>query len=98
MKKILWNLLICSIHIVCMLFAEALPAVTIICFSDYGYSLNIGLTVCFAVILGLHYFCLMCLEKRGWLCLGAIRTLLYFDCFVCTGACLAWAGFIAPRM
>ena len=93
MKNLLHNLLICLSHIACVIFIEALLAVTIIWFSDYRYSLNAVLFLCLILVLSLHYCLLVFRWKNGTLTGSTLNILLCFDSFACVTSCLAWIGF-----
>ena len=93
MKKLLLNFLLCFAHLIFVLLGESFLAVTIIWFSDYRYSLNVGIVICLFVILGLHYFTLVQLIKQNLLYRRSLDGLLFFDLLACLASCLVWTGF-----
>lgn len=92
MKRIVHNLLICITHFICVVFIESILAVTIVWFSDYGYSLNGILTLCAAFIWGAHYFALRFYQKRRILSRKTIYTLFCFDSAVYLLSVFLWIG------
>ena len=93
MKRVVYNLLICLTHFICMAFMEAFLAVTLIWGRDYGYSLNGILILCAALIWGVHYFALRFHQKRRTLSRMTVYTLLCFDGAVCFLSACLWIGF-----
>lgn len=92
MKRIVHNFLICLTHFICVVFIESILAVTIIWFSDYGYSLNGILILCAALVFGAHYFTLRFHQKRRTLSRKTIYTLLCLDSAVCLLSVFLWIG------
>ena len=86
--------LICFLHMLSMVFADALLAVVIIWFWDYGYSLNIQLVIYVLSCLIIHYFAVLSLTNKKVINYCTSRFLMCFDGLLCIIAFLGGIGML----